>query len=194
MRREPSITDGDLLAGLKAGRPTAFEELFRRFETRLYRFFLLSHGNHHLAEDQCGDTFVALVSAIHRMRGGEEHLASFVFGVARNVLRRSRRRGRFRPTSLERAIDVADSRAGPQRTVESRESLRQAMGFLEAFDEPVRHVLVLRFVEGLMLEEVAEALGMPLNTVKSHIHRARKRLLRQIAVAESGKQAEDGHG
>jgi len=187
------MTDGELLAGLKAGRPTAFEELFRRFETRLYRFFLLSHGNHHLAEDQCGDTFVALVSAIHRMRGGSDRLESFVFGVARNVARRSRRRGRLRPMPLERALDVAEPRAGPQRTVESRESLRQAMSFLEAFDEPVRHVLVLRFVEGLTLEEVAEALRMPLNTVKSHIHRARKRLLARIAVTESGKQAEDGH-
>jgi RNA polymerase sigma-70 factor (ECF subfamily) len=187
------MTDEDLLAGLKAGEPKAFEELFRRFESPLYRFFLLSHGNHHLAEDQCADTFVALATAIHRIRGGTDRLRGFVFGVARNVLRRSRRRSRLRPMPLERAFDVPDPRAGPFRNVAGDEALRQAMSFIEAFDEPVRQVLILRFVEGLALEEVAQALSMPLNTVKSRVHRARKRLREQIAVSESGKKANESH-
>ena len=193
MRREPPMSDEDLLAGLKAGEPGAFEALFRRFEAPLYRFFLLSHGNHHLAEDQCSDTFVTLVSAIHRFRGDAERLGGFVFGVARNVLRRWRRRNRFRPMPLERALDAADPHAGPFRSVAEREALRQAIGFIEAFAEPVRMVLILRFLQGLPLDEIARALSLPLNTVKSHLRRARKRLREQIAMSESAKTTDDSH-
>ena len=191
MQPEPSMTDEYLLAGLRAGESGAFEELFERFEAPLYRFFFFSHRSHHLAEDQCSDTFVALVSAIHGFRGGPERLRAFVFGVAKNVLRRSRRRNRFRPMPLERALDVADPRAGPFRNAVAEESLRNAMRFIEACPDPVREVLLLRFVEGLALDEVARALNLPLNTVKSHIRRARKRLHEQIAVSESDKKADD---
>ncbi len=194
MRRQPSTTDEDLIASLKAGELGAFEELFRRFEGPLYRFFLFSHGNHHLAEDQCSDTFVALVSAIHRFRGDAEQLGGFVFGVARNVLRRSRRRNRFRPMRLEHALDVADPRAGPFRNVAGEEALRQAIGLIEAFGEPVRSVLILRFVEGQALDQIARALSLPLNTVKSHVRRAGKRLRERLAASESGKKSEDSYG
>ena len=185
------MTDENLLGGLRAGESGAFEELFERFEAPLYRFFFFSHGSHHLAEDQCSDTFVALVSAIHGFRGGPEQLRAFVFGVARNVLRRSRRRNRFSPMPLERALDVADPRAGPFRSAVTEESFRNAMRFIEAFPDPVREVLLLRFIEGLALDEVARALNLPLNTVKSHIRRARKRLREQIVVSESDKKADD---
>ena len=193
MRREPSTTDEDLLAGLKAGDPSAFEELFRRFEGPLYRFFFLSHGDHHLAEDQCSDTFVTLVTAIHRLRGGAERLRGFVFGVARNVLRRWRRQNRFRPMPLEQAREAVDRRPGPFRSVADEEAMRQAIGFFEAFAEPVRMVLVLRFVEGLPLDEIARVLSLPLNTVKSHVLRARNRLREQIALSESTKTTDDSH-
>jgi RNA polymerase sigma-70 factor (ECF subfamily) len=61
-----------------------------------------------------------------------------------------------------------------------REDLERALAAIDQFPEPQRQILLLRFVEGLKLEEIAAVMGVPLNSVKSHIHRSRQKLLQQL--------------
>jgi RNA polymerase sigma-70 factor (ECF subfamily) len=171
-----AMNDTALLAGLRALSPDAYEVLMDRFEAPLYRFFYYSHGEHDRAEDQCGETFAQAIVAVHKMRGDAGALRSFIFGIARNVLRRGWRNRRTRPISEIELAMLPDRQPSVFRQVADRQAYERAMGAIEQFSEPTRQILLLRFVEGLTLEEIAEAMDLPLGSVKSAIHRARKRL------------------
>jgi RNA polymerase sigma-70 factor (ECF subfamily) len=169
---------------LKKGAPAAYEVFVEMFEGPLYRFFYCDHRDHHLAQEQTAETFAQLVQSIRRMRGGAEQLRAFVFATARHVqLRRFRERNRC-TSSLADELDVADVAPSPATAAAEREQVERVLDAIGQLDEPLRNVLLLRFVEGCSLEEVAEALEMPLGTVKSHIHRGRERLKQLFAEWE----------
>lgn len=173
---QPALDGDALLAGLRRLSPEAYEVLLDRFEGPLYRFFYYSHGDHDLAEDQCADTFAQVILAVHKMRGDAGALRAFLFGIARNVLRRSWRRRQPRALGEIELSLLADRQPSVFRQVADRQAWETAIAAIEQFEEPARQVLLLRFVEELSLEEIAEAMDMPLGSVKSAIHRARKRL------------------
>lgn len=120
------------------------------------------------------------------MKGGSEQLRSFVFAVARNVQRRRWRKRVTENISLTAAGDTDDARPSPDREVAGREELQRVIEAIRQLVEPGRSVLVLRFVESLSLDEISQALEMPVGTVKSHIHRGRKRLNEILAEEECG--------
>ncbi|NLS95953.1 MAG: sigma-70 family RNA polymerase sigma factor [Planctomycetaceae bacterium] len=171
---------------LRQGCPAAYETLVRQFEGPLYRFFLCVHGDHHLAQDQSAETFAQLVRAIPNMKGGGQQLRGFVFAVARNVQRRHWRRKTVDLVSLTDAPETCDDRATPLAEAVRREELLRAVETIRQLDEPARSVLVLRFVDGLSMDEISHALRMPIGTVKSHVHRGRNRLKEILAEEECG--------
>jgi RNA polymerase sigma-70 factor (ECF subfamily) len=173
---EPAVDDERLLEGLRALSPEAYEVLLDRFEAPLYRFFYYSHGDHDRAEDQCGETFAQIILAVHKMRGDAGVLRAFIFGVARNVLRRGWRERRPRAIGEIELTLLPDRQPSVFSQVADRQAYERAMSAIEQFNEPMRQILLLRFVEGMQLEEVATAMDLPLGSVKSAIHRARKRL------------------
>lgn len=181
-----ALSEEALVDGLRKGRPEAYEVLLDRFEAPLYRFFFYSHGDHDRAEDQCGETFANMIHAIHKMRGDAGALRSFVFGVARNVMRKEWRKQSRRPHQasefqLERLTDPEPSSF---QKASARQALERALEAINQFGEPARQILLLRFVEEMPLAEVANVLDLPLGTVKSYIHRCRKQL-RYILDEES---------
>lgn len=175
------MSDEVLVKGLRAGDNRAYEALLDRHGDALYRFFYYSHGRHDLAEDQCGETFEALVRSISKMRSNNANsLKPFLFGIARNVVRRRRRtKGsvKNREVILE---EIPDGRASVDRELAAREEWRRAVGAIEQFPDPQRQILLLRFVEGFKYEEIAEVMDVPVNSVRSHIHRGRQKLLEQL--------------
>lgn len=176
--------DESLLDQLKAGLPAAYAVLVERFEGALYRFFLCDHRDHHLAQEQTAETFAQLVRSIPRMRGGCGQLRSFVFATARHLQQRQWRGRKRRCSPLADALDVCDDRPSPAMVAADREELEQVLTAIGQLEEPLRNVLLLRFVEGCSMEEVAIALEMPVGTVKSHIHRSRARLREIFAEKE----------
>lgn len=178
--------DDDFVERLKSECPAAYEILVAHFEGPLYRFFLCAHGNHHLAQDQSAETFAQLVRSIPNMKGGADQLRGFVFGVARNVQRRRWRKKATDPVSLTLASETCDDRPTPSQEAAGREELQRALEAIRRLDEPGRSVLVLRFVESLSLDQIAQTLEMPVGTVKSHIHRGRKRLEEILTEEECG--------
>ena len=174
-------SDESFLDRLKAGEPAAYVLLVERFEGPLYRFFFCEHRNHHTAQDQTAETFVELVRSLGSMRGNCTQLRAYVFATARHVqLRRFRRRDN-RTAPLADACDVSDAGPSPLDTLSSREELDRVLQAIGDLERPMRNVLLLRFVEGCSIDKVAEALDLPIGTVKSHIHRSRERL-KQIFV------------
>jgi len=172
--------DDALLDRLRRGDPEAYEAVLDRFEGPVFRFFYYTHGDRDRAEDQSGETFARLVASIRTLRGGAAAFRGYLFGIARDVLRAGRRNTRERaadPIELDRLAASGPSQAD---RAAAREEFARALAAIGEFPFPLRHVLLLRFVEGLSLEEVSQALDLPLNTVKSHIHRGRERLRKAL--------------
>lgn len=169
-------SDDDFLQRLRLGDPAAYEELIVRFEGPLYRYFLGVCGDPQLAGEQSSDCFGELFKAMPKMSGSPDQLRAFVFGVARNVSHRRRRSQRCLASSLQETDEITCASPGPVQATESREELARLLSAIHTLDETTRDVLLLRFVDQLSLAEVAAVIDEPLGTVKSRIHRGRKRL------------------
>jgi RNA polymerase sigma-70 factor (ECF subfamily) len=100
---------------------------------------------------------------------------AWLYGVAVRVAAAARMRHRFRSfLGLESASDLADDRAGPFEGVERREAKARVHHALSHLSSKRREALVLFELEGLSGPEIAEALGIPLKTVWTRLHHARK--------------------
>jgi len=170
---------------LKAGEPAAYAVLIEQFEGPLFRFFFCDHRNHHIAQEQTAETFAQLVRSLRGMRGGKDKLRAFVFGTARHVQLRRVRERKNAAVPLAEAFDLIDDRPSPDVSAADREQVGLVLDAIGQFEEQVRNVLLLRFVEECSLEEIAEALSVPLGTVKSHIHRGRSRLRKIFTEKEA---------
>jgi RNA polymerase sigma-70 factor, ECF subfamily len=168
--------DDSLLQRLKAGEAAAYEWLVREFEGPLFRYFVCEHRDFHLAQEQTSETFVQLVRSIPSMKGSFQQLRAFVFSIARHMKSRHWRQSRFSTQPLPETDEICDPRPSPQAVTGSREQLDLVLLTIGQFEPTVRDVLLLRFVEGFSLEEVAGLVDLPLGTVKSHIHRGVTRL------------------
>jgi len=169
---------------LKRGEPAAYEELLGRFESPLYRFFYYDHRDHHIAQEQSAETFAQLAQSIATFAGCDSQLSAFVFSIARRVQLRSWRTRKQATLPLESAADSAQASPCPVQQAAGREQLSLVLAAIGALEQPQRNVLLLRFVEGLSLAEIATALDIPLGTVKSHIHRGREYLRQRFFPQE----------
>ncbi len=181
---------GSLELALAADLDASFERLVREYEDRLYAFALRLTSNREDAEEIAQDAFVRAYKALksyapERIR--ELALRPWLYRVALNVARNRLRRKRpvvvalDDPASASGATD--DPRERPDSRFERAESRKSLSALVSALPDRYRSPLILRYVEGLKVEEVAEILKQPLGTAKSNLHRAIN-LLRE-AISQS---------
>ena len=143
-----------------------WNELVDEIGPRLYRYFL-ARTSDQVAADLVQDTLVRVLEKQHRFDPNKGSWLSFVFGVASNIQREHFRRFyRQQQTTAPSPIpaDCID---------EDALGLRRAIASL---GEPQRSVLQLMIERDLSLADIAQILDMPVNTIKSHVHRAKKEL------------------
>jgi RNA polymerase sigma-70 factor (ECF subfamily) len=172
---EPIAGDSaELLARLRAGDRRAFEDLVREQQHRVYGVALRMLGNAAEAQDVAQEVFIRAHRGLAEFRG-DARLSTWLYTIAsRLCLNRlagsERRLTRHGEDALERLADV---RPGPDQALE-REELEEALHrAIAELPEERRIVVVLRDVEGLAYEEIAEVLELPVGTVRSRLHRAR---------------------
>lgn len=161
----------------------AFDVLYQSFGARVLGFALRLSGNRAEAEDLVQEVFVAAYRARRQYRG-RSRLLTWLLGIA---ARRWRDRCRYdarRPTAPEHAEGIAERAAAhvrlEERVVESV-VLDQA---LTALDVPFREALLLVHSQGLSYREAAEALGVPVGTVKWRVFEATRRVRRHLETLE----------
>jgi RNA polymerase sigma-70 factor (ECF subfamily) len=172
--REGLADDASLLARLRAGDGRAFEEMVTAYQHRVFGVALRMLGNRAEAEDIAQDTFLRAHRALGEFRG-EARLGTWLYAIAsRLCLNRlasgARRHEQHNDLALSQAPAEGADAAGTLERGELEAALREAVA---ALPEDRRIVVVLRDLEGLGYEEIAEVLGVPLNTVRSRLHRAR---------------------
>jgi RNA polymerase sigma-70 factor (ECF subfamily) len=168
------VDDASLLARLRAGDERAFEALVRGYQHRVFGVGLRMLGNRAEAEEIAQETFLRAHRALGEFRG-EARLGTWLYAIAsRLCLDRlasgPRRHERSDDLALAQAPAAGTDAAGALERDELQAALREAVA---ALPEERRIVVVLRDFEGLGYEEIAEVLGVPLNTVRTRLHRGR---------------------
>jgi RNA polymerase sigma-70 factor (ECF subfamily) len=182
-----STPDTDLVAAAKAGDRQALEALLGRHQARVYRFGRKMCGDEEDAADVLQETLLAAARTLPDFREASS-VSTWLYTIARSFCIKKRRTSKFAPAALESLDQDADagvSVADPARSPEEAASGRQLQAALDAaidsLDPMYREVLVLRDVEGLPAADVAEALGLTVEAVKSRLHRARMAVRERVA-------------
>jgi RNA polymerase sigma-70 factor (ECF subfamily) len=173
--------DSQLVDLLRRGDPRAFEALVIAHQHRVFGVALRMLGNRAEAEEVAQEVFLRVHQAIDGFRG-EAKLSTWLYAIAsRLCLNRlasgERRIAREGEEALERLASGDDDPADTLERSELETALHRAIAELP---DDRRLVVVLRDLEGLSYEEIAAALDVPLNTVRSRLHRARMDLKEKL--------------
>jgi RNA polymerase sigma-70 factor (ECF subfamily) len=160
------------------GEPAAFDDLIARWHTPLWSFVRRLVGEDDAARDIFQDVWVRVIRGIPRLRDGSK-LRAWLFGIARRTLMDRLRQEYAKSPTVD--VDVDEIAADPL-AVDDAEDLQQLEGALAELPIIEREAVTLFYLQELPLNEIAEALNVPVGTVKSRLFRAR-RLLRQAMTA-----------
>lgn len=152
-----------------------FTELYNRYSGDVFRYVRYLTGSREMAEEVTAETFLRAWTVQDNLRVATAK--GYLIAVARNLVRDGYRRGR---REVELAGEVAARGAQP----ETRRYLDQTLAAIGELDEKYREPLLMQAVAGLPYEEIARVLGLPLNTAKIRVHRARLMLDRKLQREE----------
>ncbi|WP_066634489.1 RNA polymerase sigma factor [Desulfolucanica intricata] len=185
-----ALSDDVLIEKSKQGDLDAFEQLVRRYENKIYNICYRFMGNHADASDLAQETFIRLYKALPKFRG-ESGFMTWLYRICGNVcrdeLRRQQRRQKvFLDESSNGPVLSASIRSQdllPEEMLERQELKLMIQSCMNSLSEDHRLILILREIQGLSYEELAEVLDCTLGTVKSRLSRARL-ALKEIISAE----------
>ena len=172
-------SDGELVVLARSGDQDAFAELVRRYQRPAYSVAFSVVGNHQDAEDAAQEAFLTALERLDECRNPAKFGGWFLTIVrnrSRNLVRReSLRSGDPIPESA-RSKERSPAKAAQLAALRSR--LEEA---LQKVTEVQREIVLLHDLEGWKHDEIAERLGIPSGTVRSHLHFARKTLRAELA-------------
>jgi RNA polymerase sigma-70 factor (ECF subfamily) len=174
-----------LLPDTQAAAASPFDDiatLHALYEQRLFRFLLLSVRDRDLAQSLTQDTFLKAWRSRSAFRG-DCGVYTWITHIALSLLKSHTRTGSFRFWKRATLLDAAELSASLPHSGRSAEAMLIAQQSLELVWRSVeqlsprqRAVFLLRFVDELELDEIAQATGLPLSTVKTHLYRALDRV------------------
>jgi RNA polymerase sigma-70 factor (ECF subfamily) len=182
-------TDEALLEVFLRGRESAFTELMRRHEDRIFALALKMMGNRADALDATQDTFILAFRQASKFRG-ESAFGTWLYRIGINACRDALRKRKRLPEPEDELPETADVRyggPGVEEAVATRLDLKRALAEL---NDDYREAVCLHDLGGIPYEEIAALTGVSIGTVKSRISRGRKRLgelLEQESLPEASK-------
>ncbi len=179
------LDDGELVARIRAGDLDAFETLYRRYKDELFRTALAISRDRGAAEELLQDCFLRAYDHMDRV-DGYASLRPWLHRIIVNLSYNWATKKRLRLVSVEDVFDrlMMVPRASPERAFEREELLQAVDEALRCLSMPQRAVVVLFYLQGFSLAEIAYVLDCPVGTVKSRLHNARK-ALRQKLMADA---------
>jgi RNA polymerase sigma-70 factor, ECF subfamily len=179
------LTAADLVAA-RLREPAALTRIYTAYAPALFRFFMASVSDRHLAEDLTGSTFVSAIEGLPKFRGPVEALGGWLFQIARHDLydhRRKQSRSRIEPLddNLTEAA-ASDAIVDPEELAIDRLEGSRVMGALRELSPDQREVLLLRMAGGMTAPEVAAVLGKTTGAVKALQHRGLASLARVLGL------------
>jgi RNA polymerase sigma-70 factor, ECF subfamily len=185
MESEASV----IARGLRRRDPDLLDRLIEQYQHRLLRYLLYLSGNRDLAEDLFQETWVRVMERGHQYDGRHE-FSTWLYAVARNLTIDYLRK--MSPVSLnglmedeEHApLEPVDNQPSAWEVVAQHEQAERIRAALVSIPAEYREAVVLRFQEGMALEEIARVTTAPLGTVKSRLYRGLNMLMSRLKGAQ----------
>ena len=175
--------DRELVERARAGERAAFDLLVARYQRRLLRLVLRLLRDPAEAEDVVQETFLKAFRALPRFRG-EAAFYTWLYRIAlngaRNAILRRRQRGASHGVAPSQLPAPVPEIGTPESKLLSKQVMLAIDAALAALPLELRTAIVLREIEGLSYEEIAEIMECPLGTVRSRIFRAREAIARRL--------------
>ncbi|PNY81588.1 RNA polymerase sigma factor [Deinococcus koreensis] len=173
------------LERLLAGEESAWYDFVQEYEGRMYGYLYRLEGNSEDALDLTQEVFYRAWRSIRTFRSGERVLP-WLYQVARNTQIESHRRKQLQRFSLEEAredvgFEVTSVARSPVQAAESADAQDRVQRALLKLPAEYREAVVLRFVEDLPYEEIAQIQGVAVGTAKSRVFRAKEQLAELLA-------------
>jgi len=163
---------------------TGFDSAVEQHQRRIFSFAYYLLHNREEAEDVTQEVLLRLFR--HRRKVEPERMGAWLLRVTRNacydLLRQRRTRDRY-TTEIDEEVaqELPDEHSpSPEAQAGTAAFRRRLEEALRELSEPYRSVLILREIQGLKYQEIADTLEMPLNTVRVHLHRGRRKLREQL--------------
>jgi len=168
----------DIIEAAANGDVSAFEEIYRNFSSAVYTLALGVTQDRQDAEEAAQDVFIKVFRNLKKF-GFRSSLWTWIYRITMNTAmnfynRRARQISRF--SSYEETGEDATPAAegGPGKDAAKSEAAEHVAAILKTLNPEQRACLVLREIEGLDYRQIADALAIPLNTVRSRLKRARE--------------------
>jgi len=198
---ERTGSDEELLAAFLDGDAGAFETIVGRYRSPLYNLLLRSVRDPQAAGDMLQEVFLRVIQRADKFHGGAS-FSTWIFTIARNLsVDHARRMQHRRHRSLDAPLGAGEgsegSGSGPamvdrvsapdlggERAVDSLEIQRRVTAAVELLPSEQREVFLMRQLHGLPFQDIADVVGVPVNTVKSRMRYALERLQQALAEFE----------
>ncbi len=181
--------DRRLIADCLGGQRDAFGELVTRYQARLFNAALRLVQSPDDAADVVQDSFLNAFQSLHTFKGDAEFytwLYRIAFNTAISLKRKKRPSVSLESQARESGIDPDDPSeyVRPGAALERTEDERQLNEAIARLSAEHREVLLMKDIEGLKYEEIADLLAVPIGTIRSRLHRARLELRGLLRVAD----------
>lgn len=180
------VPDAELVRRFREGDRAAYSEIVKRYQDRVFTLCVRWMGDREQAAEVAQDVFLALYRSLPGFRG-DSALSTWIFRVAinhcknRRLYRRRRHADAHEPLEGEERDDVparqlASEEPGTDAPLHAARAGALLQQGLDQLEEEPRQIIVLRDIQDLSYEEIADLLELPRGTVKSRLHRARAEL------------------
>jgi RNA polymerase sigma-70 factor (ECF subfamily) len=185
--------DNRLIADCRDGNTAAFGELVSRYQDRLFNSVLRLTDNAEDARDVVQEAFLHAYQSLHSFKG-DALFFTWLYRIAVNTAISMKRKKRvvlrIQPAgeggNAIEPLDPSETNR-PGHAIEMAEEERQVHDALAKLSPEHRSVLVMKDMEGMKYEEMAEILGVPVGTIRSRLHRARLEI-RDILLQEQKRE------
>ncbi len=174
------------------GDSDAFEELMALHEKNVYGLAYRFTGSHHEALDIAQEVYIRIYNNISKFKGASS-LSTWIYRITNNCcidhIRKNKRHNvmsideRFDDDGNTR-LDIPDTAPSPHEAYEQKAATQKVRDAIEKLSPKHRNIIILRDIEGLPYEEIAQILNISLGTVKSRLSRARESLKNAIISME----------
>jgi RNA polymerase sigma-70 factor (ECF subfamily) len=159
----------------------AMRVLFRRYKVRVFRFLMQIVGNRATAEDLASEVFVEVWRCAARFEA-RSHVVTWILGIARHKALAALRRRSFEELKDDVADSIEDPADDPELAVQKNECNAILRQCIERLSRVHREVIDLAYYHELSINDIAQIIGVPQNTVKTRMFHARKRIAELMAA------------
>lgn len=179
-RMSDSRSEAEIIDACKQGDREAFHSLFETHKDRVYSIAFHYSGNEATARDVTQQVFLKLFTTINQFREDSQFTTWLYRIVANACTDEHRKRRRF--VTLDSEIDIMDIKTSGSQVerIHRREIAESVRGAIGELTPKLRIPILLKYVEGMSYDEIAEALGLSMGTVSSRLNRGHKMLARKL--------------